>query len=228
MKILLIEDDENIVEYIKMAFTVASPETVVISTGWGEDGINMVESESPDIVILDLGLPDIDGFEVLKRIRLFSKVPVIIVTVRSEEANIVKGLQLGADEYLIKPFGQMELLARIRTLMKRFHNDITLPYYFSKNFQFGYSMNKIHYHGKEINLTQTEGVILYHLMENAGKVVTHRSLAETVWGEDYPGSQNAIKVYIRRLRQKLEYDPEKPRLIQSSKGKGYLIIKSEE
>jgi len=227
MKILLIEDDQQITEYIKMAFAVASSEFKIISTYSGEQGLDLTESESPDLVLLDIGLPDIDGFEVLKQIRLFSNIPVVIMTVRSEEADIVKGLQFGADDYLVKPFGQMELLARIKALMRRFHYDQTLPYHFSKNIQFGRSLQKIFYFGRAINLTQTEGIILYKLLENAGKVVTHQSLAETIWGEDYPGSSKTIKVYISRLRQKLEQDPSNPKLILSNKGRGYLIVKPE-
>ena len=119
MKVLIIEDDRETVEYVNLAFKLGWPEVELISTPLGEEGIELVERESPDIVILDLGLPDVDGSEVLKRIRLFSTVPIIIMTVRKDEASIVKELECGADKYLSKPFDQMELLAQVRALARR-------------------------------------------------------------------------------------------------------------
>lgn len=227
MKIILIEDDQQTTEYIKMAFAVASSEFQVISTSFGELGLALSESEAPDLILLDLGLPDLDGFEILKQIRLFSDMPVVIMTVRNEEADIVKGLQLGADDYLVKPFGQMELLARINALMRRFHYVQTLPYYFSKDIQFSESLQRIFYFGRTINLTRTEGIILHTLLKNANKVVTHHSLAITIWGDDFPCASKTLKVYIRRLRQKLEPNPHHPKLILNSRGLGYLIKKQE-
>ena len=119
MKVLVIEDDKEIVDAISLAFQIRWPEAKVISTRLGQKGVELVESESPDIVILDLGLPDIAGFEVLRQIRLFSAVPTIILTVRAEEADVVKGLEWGADDYITKPFRQLELLARVKSMIRR-------------------------------------------------------------------------------------------------------------
>src|SRR4030042_1995566 len=119
MKVLVIEDDREIVDAISLAFQIRWPEAKLISTRLGQKGVELVESESPDIVILDLGLPDINGFEVLQAIRLFSQVPTIILTVRSDEADIVKGLEWGADDYITKPFRQLEFLARVKALIRR-------------------------------------------------------------------------------------------------------------
>jgi DNA-binding response OmpR family regulator len=119
MKILIIEDDRAIVELISLSFQVGWPEAELISSHLGKEGIELVESRCPDIVILDLGLPDISGFEVLRGLRRFTAVPIVILTVRSEEADVVKALEWGADEYIIKPFRQLELLARIKSLMRR-------------------------------------------------------------------------------------------------------------
>ncbi|MFC2067664.1 response regulator transcription factor [Chloroflexota bacterium] len=119
MKLLLIEDDSDIVEAISLAFQIRWPEAQVISTQSGKKGVGLVESVQPDIVILDLGLPDIDGFTVLRKIRLFSQVPIIIVTVRADESDIIKGLEWGADDYIIKPFRQLELLARVKAQIRR-------------------------------------------------------------------------------------------------------------
>jgi len=119
MKLLVVEDDEELIEAISLAFQIRWPEAQIISTRSGKKGVEQVESESPDIVILDLGLPDINGFDVLRKIRLFSQVPIIIVSVRAEEADIIKGLEWGADDYIIKPFRQLELLARIKAQVRR-------------------------------------------------------------------------------------------------------------
>ncbi len=119
MKILIIEDDQQIVEAIILAFQIRWPEAEVISTQLGEKGVDLVETEKPNVVILDLGLPDISGFDVLKQIRLFSDIPVIILTARSEETDIVKGLEWGADDYIAKPFRQLELLSRVKALIRR-------------------------------------------------------------------------------------------------------------
>ncbi len=119
MKVLIIEDDREIIEAISLAFQIRWPEAKVVSTHCGANGAELVESETPDIVILDLGLPDVNGFEVLRQIRLFSHVPVVILTVRTDEADIVKGLEWGADDYITKPFRQLELLARVKALIRR-------------------------------------------------------------------------------------------------------------
>src|SRR5512139_2620787 len=119
MKVLVVEDDKEIVDAISLAFQIRWPEAKVVSTRLGQKGVELVESESPDIVILDLGLPDINGFEVLRQIRRFSGVPTIILTVRSDEADVVKGLEWGADDYITKPFRQLELLARAKSLIRR-------------------------------------------------------------------------------------------------------------
>ncbi len=225
MKALMIEDDQEIVEFVSLAFKVGSPEVELLSTNIGEEGIELVEKESPDIVILDLGLPDIDGFEVLKQIRLFSTVPIIILTVRGEEPDIVRGLEWGADEYVVKPFGQMELLARVKTLLKRQHSTTEEPPFYHGPICFYPSTGQLIMAGEDVSLTRTESLILQHLIRNTGRVVTHSSLAETLWGEDYPGSTDAIRVYIRRLRGKLETDPGRPQLILTKAGVGYSITK---
>lgn len=226
MRILHIEDDREIVEYVRLAFKVGWPLAQVISTSLGEEAIKIAERESLDAIILDLGLPDIDGIDVLKQIRLFSMIPTIITTVRADEADIVQGLESGADEYMIKPFGQMELLAKVKSVMRRLRPMDGEPINVCGPFRFAYSMRKVYYRENEISLTATEGTILHTLAENAGKTVRHSSLARAVWGEDYPGAVNSLKVYIRRLRTKLEKDPGKPRIIISKPGIGYFLAKN--
>ena len=223
MKILIIEDDEAIVELVSLSFQVGWPEAELISSHLGKEGIELAENEHPDVVILDLGLPDISGFEVLKSLRLFSTVPVVVLTVRSDETDVVKALEWGADEYIIKPFRQLELLARVKSLMRRqYPPDKDMPTVCGP-FRFDRSMRKVFYGDKEIHLTTTESLILYQLAKNAGQVVPHNNLAEVVWGDYYPGSIDALRVYIRHLREKLEKDPGQPEIILTKTGIGYLM-----
>lgn len=226
MKVLIIEDDREIVEAISLALQMRWPEANMVSTRLGAKGVELVESEAPDIVILDLGLPDINGFEVLHQIRLFSNVPTIILTVRSDEADVVKGLEWGADDYITKPFRQMELLARVRSLIRR-QSPSEEELLVCGPLRLNAVTGQLHYDGKEIALTITENRILSHLMKNAGHVVTHSSLAEVVWGDDYPGATDSLKVHIRRLREKIEVDPSHPQLILTRTGIGYFLAKPE-
>lgn len=223
MKLLIIEDDEEIIEAITLAFQIRWPEAHIISTHSGRKGIDLVEEEMPDVIILDLGLPDINGFDVLKNIRQFSKIPILIVTARGEEADIIRGLEWGADDYITKPFRQLELLARVKAHIRRQNqtgDHITIGQYrlISETCQF-------YKRGTEISLTITESLILNHLMCNAGHVITRSNLSEVVWGNDYPGATDSLKVHIRRLRAKIEDDPSHPQLIVTKQGVGYSFVK---
>ncbi len=225
MKFLIIEDDPEIIETVSLILKIRWPDSTIISELKGERGVELVETASPNLVILDLGLPDTSGFDVLKQIRDFSSVPIIILTVRAEEDSIIRGLESGADDYILKPFVHMELLARIQAVLRRLqgnveHNSVTCG-----DLRFGPSFSKLYFRGKAISLTNTEGLILYYLMKNAGIVLSYTRLAELVWGSDYPGSVNSIRVYIRRLRNKLETDPNNPEIIITKAGIGYYLQK---
>ncbi len=223
-KILIIEDDPTIVDYLKLAFMVNWSEVEFSSARLGAEGLLKAKDEAPDLVILDLGLPDMDGFEVLKNLRHFPRMLIVVLTARSDERDIVKGLELGADDYVVKPFRQLELIARVKTLLRRqpgipepeilhcgkltldtARNDVTSP------------------GGVRIELTRTESLILGQLIRDCGRVVEHSKLAEIIWGEDYPGSVNALRVYIGRLRRKLESDAGSPVFILSKAGQGYYV-----
>jgi two-component system response regulator VicR len=225
MKVLIIENDRGIVEAISLAFQIRWPEARLISTNLGEEGIELVETEKPDVVILDLGLDDISGFDVLKQVRLFSSVPILILTVRADETDIVKGLEWGADDYVVKPFRQLELLSRIKALTRRQGPINTETPLVCGSLRLEPATRQLFLNEKEVNLTPTEGAIISHLMKNAGRVVTHSSLAESVWEDDYPDAANSLKVYIRRLREKLETDPSHPRIILTKTGVGYQMTK---
>lgn len=225
LKILIIEDVASVVETVSLALEMRWPDVSIISTPHGEEGVTLVETEAPDAVIIDLGLPDISGFQVLKRIRLFSDVPALVLTARSDEADIVKGLEWGADDYLVKPFRQLELLARVKAVIRRQggkrENELAVG-----QLRFEPVACQLTYNGQEIKITRSEGLILAHLMRNAGTTVSHVSMAEAVWGIDYPDAENSIKVHIRRLRLKLEEDPGEPKIIRTRSGIGYYIDKN--
>jgi len=224
-KALIIEDNDEVVDAVYLAFKIRWPQAVTISTDRGKEGIDLVSKENPDFVILDLGLPDINGFEVLKQIRLFSDIPIIILTVRGEEADIVKGLELGADEYIIKPFRQLELMARVKAVTRRCFIKEEEPSVSCGQLTFNPSERTIYYGTKTIKLTSTESIILLDLMKKAGRVVTKASLAESLWGTNYPDASSALKVYISRLRSKIEPDQSSPRFIVTSPGLGYIFSK---
>lgn len=223
MKVLLIEDDAEIIEFVSLAFEVGWPGCKVISTHHGAEGVEMVEKEAPDIVLLDLGLPDISGFEVIKEIRLFSAVPIIIATVRESEPDIVKGLNLGADEYVAKPFGQMEILARVRAVMRRQQSPEIASQITCGHMQLDTLSDTLTCGSGKVHLTRTESLVMRRLMSRVGNVVSYRELAETVWGETYPNAVDTLRVYVRRLRTKVESVPACQASIRSKPGLGYML-----
>jgi two-component system KDP operon response regulator KdpE len=201
------------------------PNADVASTHLGQRGVELVEKLHPDIVILDLGLPDISGFDVLKQIRSFSKVPVLILSVRAHETDVVEGLGLGADDYIVKPFRQLELLARIQALTRRqesVEEDLSITY---GPLRFGQTLQEAFVGKQPVSITKTEGQILYQLMMKQGNIISVSALSKAVWGNDY-NTANSIKVYIHHLRQKFEKDPKHPNLILSKPGSGYYLGKA--
>lgn len=222
MKILVIEDNINIIDSISISLDVSWPNSTLISTHFGQNGIELVEKEKPDIVLLDIGLPDKNGFDVLKEIRAFSEVPVIILTVNQEEIDIVKGLSLGADDYIIKPFRHLELIARIKTILKRSNVNIVENLFFGK-LCCNTARSTLSFGDNSMNLTPTENRIMQALMQQPGRIVSFNDMAEQIWGTDYPGSNNAIRVYIGRLRRKLESVSLGTIHISSQPGVGFLL-----
>lgn len=227
MKIVLIEDAPEIARAVALALQMRHPEAKLLSTPLGGKGVAMVKSENPDLVVLDLLLPDMSGFEVLKQVRLFSSVPIVILTVRREEADIAQGLEWGADDYIVKPFRPLELLARLQAVLRRQATAKETGILEYGLCRFDFSIQQLSCAGKEIALTTTEACIICSLIEKGGQVVTSSRLAEEIWGEDYPGSAESLRVHIRRLRQKMEDDPERPKLILTTAGTGYLLAKLE-
>ncbi|UCG54016.1 MAG: response regulator transcription factor [Dehalococcoidia bacterium] len=222
MIFILVEDDTEIIEFISLALDLGWPDAEITAVNRGKEAIDLISNKPPDVVLLDLGLPDISGFEVLKEIRLFSNIPVIIITVADSEESIVKGLNLGADEYIVKPFGQLELLARIKAVLRIKTNQYLAPVALGPLKYYPESC-KLKCGSKDIHLTRTESLIMHELLANKGKVVTYAQLADIIWGDYYPNAPEAIRVYIRRLRSKIETEPGCSGLITSKSGLGYIL-----
>ncbi len=228
MKVLVVEDSPQIVETLQLCFDLRWPGTTVVSTDSGKKAPQLVETESPDLVILDLGLPDADGLSVLQEIRSFSDIPVLILTVRDDEVSKVKGLELGADDYMTKPFSHIELLARVRAVLRRSQmpqlrggeRPVVLG-----DLVVDFAAREITKGGETVQLTPTEWRMLTQLVRNAGQVLTYEILLRRVWGDDYVGASDYIKKYVYRLRQKLGDNPENPKLIVSVRGMGYKLVR---
>jgi len=222
MKILIIEDDYTILESLELSLKLSWQDLEILTAKLGKEGLKIVNQENPDLVILDLGLPDIDGYTILKKIRESSKVPILILSIRSDEMDVVKGLEWGADDYLIKPFKQLELIARIRSIIKR-REEIRSDLYISCGpFSLNCRTNNLFFDNNSIKLTNTETLILHKLICNAGSVVSHSSLIKEIWTNSGFGASEAIRVYIRHLRLKIEPNPSNPQFIITKPG-GYLF-----
>lgn len=234
MKVLIVEDAPEIVEVISVGLEAQWPEVEIVSTGLGESGVKSAKKEMPDVIILDLGLPDISGYEVLKRVREFSNVPIIILTVRADEADVFKGLEWGADDYMVKPFKQAELFSRIRALMRRAVPAPVEDLLVSGKLSFDPASRVVYCRGKESHLTETEGRLLRRLMESVGEVVARPLLAVTIWGEDSvtlgqldrQGAEASFDRHVRRLREKVERDADFPEIVITVSG-GYTFVKPE-
>ena len=227
MKVLVIEDAPDVVEAIRLGFALQWREVDVVGAERGEQGVDLVESEHPDLVLLDIGLPDMDGFEVLREIRAFSDVPVIMLTARDDTLDKVKGLELGADDYVTKPFDHLELLARIRAVLRRLDMPAPrsrAPSFRSLDVEVAFDAREVRLRGERVVLTPTEYKLLYHLVRNAGHVLTHGTLLAKVWGREYIDEVDYLRVYIRRLRDKLGDEPEHPRYIETERGLGYRFL----
>ena len=227
MKILVVDDAPEVVESVRLGFTLQWREVDVIGAGEGERALTLVEQESPDLVLLDIGLPDLDGYRVLERLREFSDVPVVMLTARDDTLDKVKGLELGADDYITKPFDHLELLARVKAVLRRL--DLPAPRSRAPSFRAGdlevdFAAQEARLRGERLDLTPTEYKLLYHLVRNAGRVLPHGTLLAKVWGREYLDEVDYLRVYVRRLRHKLGDDPERPRYIRTERGFGYRFL----
>jgi len=228
LKVILIDDSLEVANTLSFAFRIRWPEADVLHAENGIEGLEMIETESPDIAIVDINLPDIDGFEVLKQIRLFSDVPVIFLSVREAETDRVRGLEIGADDYITKPFSPLDLLARVQAILRRTgtrHLDENLPPFTAGKLTVDFSRREVLFNNKLVHLTPTEYRLLCHLIRNEGRVVTKNALRRLVWEDtDYVDS-NTIKKYVYQLRNKLSDGKAKRQMIFNERGVGYQFIR---
>ncbi len=220
-RILVIDDELAIRRFLRTALSPA--DFVLHEAADGHAGLAAAVATRPDIILLDLGLPDLDGIEVLKRIREWSAVPIIVLSVRERESDKVGALDAGADDYLTKPFGVGELLARIRASLRRSLQQVPEPVFASGDLQVDLTLRRVTVGGNEVQLTPTEYDILRLLVTHAGKVLTHSQILKQVWGMAYLEQPHVLRVNISNLRRKIEADPSRPRHIITEPGVGYRL-----
>jgi two-component system KDP operon response regulator KdpE len=219
-RILVVDDERPIRRFLRASL---GGHYSVIEAASGEAALQAVVTDQPELVILDLGLPDIDGVDVTRRLREWTQVPIIIVSVREQEAEKIRALDAGADDYLTKPFGAAELMARIRVALRRAPQPEPDAAFSSDDLHVDLARRIVSVDGRETNLTPTEYDILRTLVQHAGKVLTHRQLLRTVWGPAYEGETHLLRVNVSTLRRKIEKDPVKPRHVITEPGVGYRL-----
>ena len=219
LRILVVDDERSIRRYLRTSLSSVGHE--VVEAGNGEEALQTAESEQPDLVILDLGLPDMDGVEVTRRLRGWSKVPIIILSVRDREDDKVGALDAGADDYLTKPFGMAELTARIRVAMRHAAQVNVEPVFLSGRLAVDLTRREVTLGGEHVALTPTEYDLLRVMVQNAGRVLTHNQLLRQVWGSAYAEESHLLRVNISNLRRKIEPNPDRPEFILTEPGVGY-------
>ncbi len=223
-RILVVDDEERMVRFIRM--NLEHDGFLVTEAFNGKQAIDKLR-DTPDLILLDVMMPDIDGFEVLETIREVSTVPVIMLTAKGEENDRVRGLELGADDYITKPFSPRELVGRVKAVLRRtegvsgsMHELIEVD----DRLKIDFDRREIWLEGKLVKLRPTEYRLLYHLVQNAGWVVSHDQLLQKVWGYEYRDEPHYVRLYINYLRQKLEKDPADPKYILTERGVGYRFV----
>ncbi len=219
-RILVVDDEEQILRALRRALAARGYD--VVTAVDGEDAIAEVEGSTPDLVVLDLNLPGIDGMEVCRRLRAWTQVPILILSVREDEAGKVQALDLGADDYLTKPFGVEEMLARVRALLRRTRPPGSEPPRFELDgVVIDLSSHRVSRDGRDVHLTKTEWALLEAMTEHPGKLLTHRWLLERVWGAGYQEDVEVLRVFVSQLRRKVEPNLAQPTLILTDPGIGY-------
>jgi len=224
--VLIIDDDIDLTKIVQINLEREGFKTVVASSG--VEGLQKAYSSQPDLVILDIMMPGMDGWTTCRRLREISDVPIIMLTARGMESDVVKGLELGADDYIIKPFGNKELLARINALLRRTDASATKrpPIYSDGELIVDFIKRMVTVRDEQVDLTPTEFKLLSAFVQNEGRVLPHRFLLTQVWGPEYADEVNYLKLYVRYLRQKIEKDPSNPAYILTEWGVGYRFKES--
>lgn len=223
--VLIVDDEQRLVNFMRMNLEVEGCR--VISASNGREGVDRVREDMPDIVLLDIMMPGMDGFETLRRIRTFSQVPVLFLTAKDDEEDRIRGLELGADDYIGKPFGHRELISRIRAVLRRHYTPPPAQETMVKvddRLSIDFARREVLINGERVNLRPTEYRLLYHLVQNAGYVMTHEQLLSKVWGPEYRDESHYLRLYVTYLRQKIEEDPANPKYILTERGVGYRFV----
>ena len=227
MKILVVDDDQQILEAVTIGFQLQWQDSTVLAAADGEAGLRAFYEHEPDVVVLDVAMPRKNGFEVLREIRRVSDVPVLMLTARGEELDQVQGLELGADDYVVKPFSHLALLARVRAVLRRAELPPparALPDFAAGELTINFQTHQVTVRGAGVKLTPVEYKLLYHLVRNAGRLMPHQALLDRVWGDDFGATTDYLKVFISRLRAKLER-PGGPHYIETERGLGYRFVR---
>lgn len=224
-RILVVDDEERMVRFIRL--NLEHDGFQVTEAYRGAEAIQRMRDTMPDLILLDVMMPDLDGFEVLKMIREISSVPVIMLTAKGEEDDRVRGLELGADDYVTKPFSPRELVSRVKAVLRR--NEVATGgirglIEVDDRLKIDFERREVFVEGQLVKLRPTEYRLLYHLVQNAGWVVTHDQLLAKVWGYEYRDEPHYVRLYINYLRQKLEKDPANPQYILTERGVGYRFV----
>lgn len=224
-KILIVDDEERMVRFIRL--NLEHDGFLVSEAFSGKQAIQQLRDVSPDLILLDVMMPDLDGFEVLQIIRETSKVPVLMLTAKGEEDDRVRGLELGADDYITKPFSPREMVSRVKAVLRRtesasgsMHGLLEID----DRLKIDFDRREIWLEGKIVKLRPTEYRLLYHLVQNAGWVISHDQLLTKVWGYEYRDEPHYVRLYINYLRKKLEEDPADPKYILTERGVGYRFV----
>jgi len=228
MKILVVDDDPQILDAVSIGFQLQWQDATVIPATDGQTGLQRFYEQDPDVVVLDVTMPGKNGFEVLSEIRRISDVPVIMLTARSEEIDQVRGLEAGADDYVVKPFSHLALLARVKAVLRRAELPPpvrALPDFIAGDLAINFQNHQVMLKGEPVKLTPVEYKLLYHLVRNAGRLMPHQALLDRVWGAEYGATPDYLKVFISRLRAKIEPDASVPRFIENERGLGYRFVR---
>jgi two-component system KDP operon response regulator KdpE len=220
--ILLIEDEPQMRRFLRAA--LGGHDYRLVEAATAKEGLAHAAGRNPDVILLDLGLPDADGLEVTRQLREWSRTPIIVLSARGREQDKVAALDLGADDYLTKPFGVEELLARIRVALRHASlgpGDVPEPVFEVGELKVDLTQRQVFRAGQEIHLTPTEYKLLATLVRHAGKLLTHRQLLQEVWGSNFVTQNHYLRIYMMQLRQKIEPDPARPRLLLTEPGVGY-------
>jgi len=225
-RILVVDDEPRMIGFIRMNLELEGFQVLEASNGL--EALEIVRTSLPDLVILDVMMPELDGFETLRILREFSSIPVIMLTAKGEEDDRVYGLELGADDYITKPFSPRELSSRVRAVLRRVETPISAPekaiLKIDDRLSIDFNRREVIVAGERIKLRPTEYRLLYHLVENAGWTVPHEQLLAKVWGYEYRDEAHYVRLYVNYLREKIEEDPSNPRYILTERGVGYRFM----